>query len=611
MRWCCALYVIMLAAFAAVYLYLLFSAPLIGLFLLAAVAWKRSRRTPALSTAHGTAHWAGFYDLMRAGMLNSRGLILGNMGVVDPPSIKQILCALLLWRPRSSERALEFARLRIGPAPPIVVRLPDHGIPHLAAFGASGSGKSTAYVIPNLLNLNDVSSAVVLDPKGELFEKTAEYRARCLHHEIVRIDPYNIARSSQFPAQGFNPLSLTDVTSPLAVDDARRLANALIVRNPNATEPFWDNAAQIFVQAIILFLFAKAQPEQATLNSVRDILCSPVALKQAVRAMRDAPEFQGILSRMAGQLRNFQGKTRSSTMTVVGTQLDFLDSLPVAATLARTTFDPTQLLRGNMSIYLCLPVDRIRELVGLQRILITSLINMIFQAGESRQRRIRFYLDEAATLSSEVDALYNALVFGRSFGIRLFFLFQSASQIELCFPKSKADDFKATVASLFCGTNDFRTAQEISQWIGQTAAHTYSYQTSRSWSTSSNSGPRDDSSGSSSSSSASDTLNETARALIRPEEVLQLPTDEAIVLLPHLRPFRVRKMPYFAARQRSPLLAQLGQYAALLAIGAACMVAFGVLYTINSQTPGDRALWPGAPTDHAQDWLDWTVPRGQ
>ena len=43
---------------------------------------------------------------------------------------------------------------------------------------------------------------------------------------------------------------------------------------------------------------------------------------------------------MAGQLRSFQGKTRSSTMAVVNTQLDFLDSLPVAATLAQTTFDP-------------------------------------------------------------------------------------------------------------------------------------------------------------------------------------------------------------------------------------------------------------------------------
>jgi type IV secretion system protein VirD4 len=604
-----ALYVIVLVAVATLLLSLMFSVPAVGLLLLAALAWKRSRRTPALSSAHGTAHWAGFYDLMRAGMLNSRGLILGKMSVVEPPSVKQVLCALLLWRPRSSERALEFARLRIGPAPAIVVRLPDHGIPHLAAYGASGSGKSTAYVIPNLLN--DPSSAVVLDPKGELFQRTAEYRARCLHHEIVRIDPYNIAPSPQFPAQGFNPLSLTDVTSPLAVDDGRRLANALIVRNPNATEPFWDNAAQIFVQAIILFLFAKAQREQATLNSVRDILCSPVALKQAVRAMRDAPEFQGILSRMAGQLRNFQGKTRSSTMTVVGTQLDFLDSLPVAATLARTTFDPTQLLRGNnMTIYLCLPVDRIRELVGLQRILITSLINMIFQAGESRQRRIRFYLDEASTLG-EIEALYNALVFGRSFGIRLFFLLQSFSQIELCFPKSKADDFKATVASLFCGTNDFRTAQEISQWIGQTAAHTYSSQSTHNWGTSTNNSSHDDSSGTSRGSSTSDTLNETARALIRPEEVLQLPTDEAIVLLPHLRPFRVRKMPYFAAEQRWPVLARVGQYAALLAIGAVCFVAFGVLYAINHQTPGEWVTRPAAPTDNPQGWLDWSAPRGQ
>jgi type IV secretory pathway TraG/TraD family ATPase VirD4 len=235
--------------------------------------------------------------------------------------------------------------------------------------------------------------------------------------------------------------------------------------------------------------------------------------------------------------------------------------------------------------------------MGLQRVFLTSLINMIFQAGESRERRIRFYLDEAATLG-EIEALYSAVVYGRSFGLRLFFLFQSASQVELCFPKSKADDFRATVASLFCGTNDFRTAQEVSQWIGQTAAHTYSFQTSSNSGTSTNSG-RETSHGTSQGYSTSETLNETARALVRPEEVLQLSTDEAIVLLPHLGVFKVLKMPYYAARRTlRPLVARVAEYAILATFFGVGLAALCTIYANDSRLsvpqPPATAVAPNA-----------------
>jgi hypothetical protein len=48
-------------------------------------------------------------------------------------------------------------------APETIVCLPDYGIPHLAALGASGSGKSASYAIPKLRT--DPNSAVVLEPK--------------------------------------------------------------------------------------------------------------------------------------------------------------------------------------------------------------------------------------------------------------------------------------------------------------------------------------------------------------------------------------------------------------------------------------------------------------
>src|SRR5207247_1451272 len=107
-----------------------------------------------------------------------------------------------------SDSTLAVVRQQLGGKVDVVVRLPDQGNPHLAAFAASGQGKSTAFVIPNLFA--DSTAAVVLDPKGELFARTAEHRACAFGHEIVRIDAFNIAPSERFPAQGFNPLCLSD-----------------------------------------------------------------------------------------------------------------------------------------------------------------------------------------------------------------------------------------------------------------------------------------------------------------------------------------------------------------------------------------------------------------
>jgi type IV secretory pathway TraG/TraD family ATPase VirD4 len=590
------LYMLIYAVGGAIGVYVLISVPLVGLIFAAAWAWQRTHRPPSLSTAHGTARWAGFLDLFRNGLLGRQGLILGKVSDRERPTMAQALTALFLWRPRYSEEVVSLIRRRLGFSTESVVRLHDFSIPHLAAYGASGSGKSTSFVIPNLRI--DPWSSIVLDPKGEIFKTTAHFRASQLGQKIVRIDPFDVAPSEEFPAHGFNPLSLTD-NSPQAVDDARRVANALIVRNPNSNEPFWDNSAQIIIQAVIVFLLAKARAGEANLNNVRDILCSSRMMKQVSQMLRDAPEYQGLATRIGNQIRQYRGRTRTSAMSVLGTHLDFLDSIPVASVLAQSTFDPREILTTPMTIYLCLPVDRIRELAGLQRVIITSLINMIFQAGESRSRRIRFYLDEAATLA-EIEALYSALLYGRSFGIRLFFLFQAASQVGLCFPQTKANDFRANVASLFCGTNDFQTAEEISQWIGQTGVHSYSRQTSQNYGYSQNGGSHP-SHGTNQGYSTSVTVNETARALIRPEEVLQLSTDEAIVLLPHTRPVRVTKMPYYAATtKRRSLLGRIAEFT-MLAACAAAVAMFGLALSINPRllSPFDHTQPPAAAVDAA------------
>lgn len=505
------------------------------------VAWMFGRKRRGLERdTHGSARWASLWDLWQGGCLHrERCLLLGQSRDHEPPPLMASLVALFTRGIFRSPEVVALMDARQWPRPVERVYLPDPGPPHLAIFGASGSGKSTAFVIPNLLT--DTASAVVLDPKGELFRLTAKQRRR-MGQQIVVIDPFHLATKK---SDCFNPLTLGKHDPRTLVDNARRLAASLVVKAPQEKEPFWNSAATVLLQTVIAFLMSEAKPGESHLNRLRDLTCNPKVMRELLDYLAQSDACEGVLRRLAGTVKWYQGQTESSIYSVANTHLEFLDSLPVAEILARSSFDPWQLVRGKMSVYILLPIDRLHEMRGLQRILVTSLINLVFEAGESRSRRVRFYLDEAASLGEEHAALSNALVFGRSFGIRLLFSYQSAAQVEQCFPESKAHDFRATVASVFCGVYDYETAKQVSQYIGQTTVQGTSTQTSTSYGTSNNEGVRDNSWGTNRSTSQSTTYSEVARALIQPEEILQLPPNLAIALLPNIRPILLEKRPYY------------------------------------------------------------------
>ena len=65
---------------------------------------------------------------------------------------------------------------------------------HALVLGPTGSGKSSAFFIPNLLDLDGVHSAVVTDPKGEMCETTGPY-LRAQGYDVVRLSPLDLAKN--------------------------------------------------------------------------------------------------------------------------------------------------------------------------------------------------------------------------------------------------------------------------------------------------------------------------------------------------------------------------------------------------------------------------------
>jgi len=109
---------------------------------------------------------------------------------------------------------------------------------HVLVVGGVGSGKSSCVAIPTLRAWRE--RAFVIDIKGELYEKTRQYRSN-----IKVLNPLN---SSFF---GYDPyFCLYHSSNP--VQEARAIAQALIPLPPDIKDPFWIESAQNIFTASIL-----------------------------------------------------------------------------------------------------------------------------------------------------------------------------------------------------------------------------------------------------------------------------------------------------------------------------------------------------------------------
>lgn len=192
--------------------------------------------------------------------------------------------------------------------------------------------------------------------------------------------------------------------------------------------------------------------------------------------------------------------------------------------------------------------------------------------------QVLFVIDEAAHLG-RIQALEDAVTLLRGMGVRLFFFFQSLQQLQVCYGDNAAAVLDNLDTQIYFGTNAYESAEAISKRIGDMtlAIQSRSDGTSTSHSTG---GAEPGQSGSRSTSHTLNT-NEIARRVLRPEEILTLPEDVALVFHRNLHVIPARLLRYYdapefqrgrAGRQKGPGLA--AALASLLVLAAS--LAYGV-----------------------------------
>ena len=512
-----------------------------GIFVVGAWAKRRSGGT---FTAFGTARWAGIKDLRAKGMLGTKtGLILGRVFDEGKPSFILALC--VLCDPSvTSQQACELflASVQFGRKQtllPDYVRLPRSTV-HSLICAPTGVGKSISIIYPFLFSC--LESVCVIDFKGELFSKTAQFRRWVLGHRVIALDPFKVVTDSP---DTLNPMDFIDKDSPTALDDCRDLAQALVVRTGDERDPHWVESAILWITAMIAVVVYYGEPIDRSLQTVRTLLTNQLRMAMAIQMMCNSDAWGGMLARLGGQLRNFTDKELNSTLTTTNRFMNFLDTQAVFASTKTSSFNPNDLRSGKLSVYLVLPPERMRSQSPLLRMWVGSLLRAMVRGGLDQKNLAHFVLDEFASMG-KMEAIDDAVDKYRAYGVRLQFYVQSLSQLKICFPDGQDQTLLSNVSQVFFGINDLPTAEYVSARLGDGTIVLDSGGSSRGTGTSKQTS---DNGSSSSGYSTSETENynwaQHGRRLLKPEEVLALSQRVAIVFAPGIPPLWVMLVRYF------------------------------------------------------------------
>ena len=124
----------------------------------------------------------------------------------------------------------------------------------------SGSGKSAAYIKPNILQM--LGSYVITDPKGELYRETSGF-LKANGYKIKTLNLVNPEFSDRY-----NPLA--HVKDHTDVDDIA----ATIIEGKgegHSSDPFWDNTAKMLLKACIYYVISVLPEEEQNLSSCLNI----------------------------------------------------------------------------------------------------------------------------------------------------------------------------------------------------------------------------------------------------------------------------------------------------------------------------------------------------
>jgi type IV secretion system protein VirD4 len=458
--------------------------------LLSVLAWLL--RAPLLDwrpfkkpeSIHGDARWAEDADIKKMGLRCKKGVLLGEYK-------KKFLIT--------------------------------DGYQHILLFAPTGSGKGVGFVVPNLLFWEE--SVIVHDIKLENYELTSGYRRNNFKQKVVLWNPADPDGISHC----YNPMDWISKKPGQMVDDVQKICNFLLPE-----QEFWQNEARALLTGIMLYLVV-AEDKPATLGEVvRTLRNDDVVYNLAVVLDTMGKKIHPVSYMNIASYLQKPDKERGSVTSTANSSLELWANPLIDTTTATSDFNLHEFKITPHTCYVGLTPDNITRL--------KPLMNMFYQqaaaffTGHMPRPEEKFgvlmLMDEFPTLG-KMEQFQAGIAYFRGYKVRLFLIIQDTEQLKGIYEESGMNSFLSnSTYRITFAANNMETANLISQLLGNKTATQISYNKPKYFDL--NPGAR------------SLQVSQTQRALLLPQEVVQMPRDEQIILIESQPPIKSKKLKYFS-----------------------------------------------------------------
>jgi type IV secretory pathway TraG/TraD family ATPase VirD4 len=439
-------------------------------------------------TSHGSARWAALEDLQSHNLLRKIGEPVPNgaLRIGRVFSDYDLILPKELW------------------------------LLHMVFFGPTGAGKTKTFFMSMLRFLAQHGSCIAFDPKGELYEQTAmDYRT------FYRLDLINPAQSDRW---NFMPLCRGNA---FVANSLAGMMLSLEARAKTNQDPFWGNAEQVLLTAVLLHLaecYPSATPafaydfvaefdslkESERINELKDSL-SPLARQAMQVVTNSAPEntLGSVLLGLGNKLRPFT-LDEARQITALPTHEELQEGVKL--------IDFAKLREPGTAVFIVVPEGATEV---YKEFLATFFGQAIFELRLDNTREPEHpclvLIDEAREL--DIAEVRRIAGIGRGRGIGMALSYQDYPQVlDQYGDKGAKAILETCMTKLFLPGCNGETANYASDLLGKTTIHT---ETSVDYQGTDKDNTR---------------YSETGRALMLPDEIRQMPKFRQLLVVTDTAP---------------------------------------------------------------------------
>ncbi|EJT04930.1 type IV secretory system conjugative DNA transfer family protein [Rhizobium sp. CCGE 510] len=323
---------------------------------------------------------------------------------------------------------------------------------HLLTIAPTRSGKGKTTIIPNLLRYQ--GSCVVLDPKGELFEATSQWRSKL--GPVYRIAPLD--GGSGKPVHRFDPVSRVRRDA-----DARAIAQQMFPRDPKSPTFFAEDAVG-FMTAIIMYVRYKAPPHRRTLATV----CQMASLKGSslLKAAKEMEAFPPSADAARAVLEKDPQRGLKVLQETLTSKLYEWKDVDIQRSVSGSEVDFESLKDRPATVYIEIPFDMMKTFSGWLRVVLKTALDAMLANPRVPDIPVLFVLDEFLNIGPFPE-YRDAIRTHAGAGVRLWFFLQDIYSIEEHYPGNSWRPFLNCAVKQFFGINDDDTAKMIGGYLGQ------------------------------------------------------------------------------------------------------------------------------------------------